>query len=107
MKPIVLRKVGTKWEIYLDVAAAISYGSKTVRVKKYASDPLFMEGLVPVVKTATKSIDFVPGGRPHKFTKKEALGLAHTIGYYMLGIGSFVSTYTEEITAPRLAPGFL
>lgn len=95
MKPIILRKVGSKWEIYLDVIAAISYGVKTARIKKYGADLIF---LVPVVKTATKTVDFVPGGTPHKFTKKEALSLAHTIGYYMLGLGSFVSTYTEETT---------
>ncbi len=98
-KPIILKKVGSKWEVYLDVAAARAYALRaTPRMKKYNSDPDFRDAVLPVVKTGPKSVDFVPGGKPHKFTKTEAKSLAHQIGRYMIDLGDFVYTYTEEIS---------
>ena len=98
-KPLILKKVGSKWEVYLDVPAARAYALRaTPRMKKYNSDPLFANAIVPVVKTGPKSVDFIPGGKPHKFTKAEAKSMAHQIGYYMLDLGNFTYTYTEEIT---------
>lgn len=92
MKPIVLKKSGSKWELYLNMPAALAYGARGPRMEKYPHD-----AMVPLSKTGPKTIDFVPGGRPTKFSKGEADSYAHRVGRYMLGFGDFVSTYTEEV----------
>ena len=39
--------------------------------------------------------DFEEGKPVAKFTKGEAKNLAHKIGHYTLGLGDFVTTYTD------------
>lgn len=77
--------------VFLNMPAAHAYGGKGPRMKMYPPNEI-----VPVVRSGT-GLDLVPGGVPAKFSKKDAEGLAHKIGRYMLGFGDFVSSYTEEI----------
>lgn len=92
MKPIVLQKVGAKWEVYLNMPAALAYGAKGKRMDMYPHD-----AMVPVVQAGVgKGLDLVPGGKPAKSTKEKASHLAHHIGRYMLGFGDMVFAYTEE-----------
>jgi hypothetical protein len=91
-KPLVMKKVGSKWELWLDVAAAHRYSRKAEkRLKEYPVD-----ALVPLVKSGAKQVGLVVGGKPAKMTKDEALGIAHQIGRYMLDLGDFTYTYVEE-----------
>ena len=57
-----------------------------------------LDGLVPVTKKG-RAIDIVIGGTPGKFTKEQALHVAHMIGRYMLDMGDFVYTYVDEEVA--------
>lgn len=93
-KPLILRKVGSKWEILLDVRAARAFAPSRAQKKltKYPSS-----AMVPVVRTGERSIDLVDGGSPARFaTKDEAKGIAESIGRYMLQLGDFTYTYIEE-----------
>jgi hypothetical protein len=94
-KPLVLKKVGSKWELYLDARAAMYRTLKSSARTWLAKFP--MDELVPLVKTGPKSADIVVGGKPAKLSKSDAQHLAHMIGHYKLGIGSFTYTYVEEI----------
>jgi len=93
--PLVLKKVGSKWELYLDARAALYRTLKSTARTWLAKFP--MGELVPLVKTGPKSVEIVVGGKPAKLSKKDAQHLAHMIGHYKLGIGSFTYTYVEEI----------
>lgn len=96
-KPILLRKVGGKWEVFVNVLSVARYAvTKSARLKKYLADPRYTESEVPVVREGNQ-VDLIPGGKPSKFTKKEAWDLAHQIGYYLFNLGNFVYTYVEEI----------
>ena len=99
MKPIVLSQVGSKWHVFVDVPAARRFHAKGPRIKAFPADA----ELVPVVRKG-KGLDLDVGGEPAKFTKAEAEGLAHQIGNYMLGLGSFVDTYTETRRTPARDP---
>lgn len=94
-KPILLRQVGSKWTVYLDVDAAIRRvlsRSVVERLRRTYPDG----GLVPVAKNADGKLGLVPGGAPARFRKKDALGFAHQIGYYGLNMGNFVDSYADE-----------
>lgn len=95
MKPVILKQVGSKWEVFIDVAAARHFGARTPRVKKYIEEGLG-DAVIPIEKVGPKQVQPVPGGKPHRFTKSDAKFLAHQIGHYMLGLGDFVYTYVEE-----------
>ena len=99
MKPIVLSQVGSKWHVFVDVPAARRFHAKGPRIKAFPANA----ELVPVVRKG-KGLDLDVGGEPAKFTKAEAEGLAHQIGNYMLGLGSFVDTYTETRRTPARDP---
>jgi hypothetical protein len=88
--PIILRKVGSKWTVHVNMPGVVAYGGKGPRMKMYP-----LTAVVPVVKTSKTGVDLVPGGEPGKFTKEEAKYLAHKIGVYMFGFGDFVYAYTE------------
>lgn len=92
--PLILQRHGSRWEVYLDTAAA---RRRVGRYKKVARlDALPKEAIVPVVRTGSHAIDLVPGGRAHRFdSRDEAEGVAHKIGRYMLGLGDFVHAYSE------------
>jgi hypothetical protein len=91
-KPILVQRVGSKWEIFVDVSSALAYGAKTPRIKKLAKKT---SGMVAVSRGADGMLDLVPDGKPAHFTRDEADGLAHKIGNYMLGLGDMVYAYTK------------
>jgi len=96
LKPLVVRKVGSRWEVYLNMPGALAYGAKGPRMKMYPHG-----AMVPVARDvrpdAPKGVDLTPGGPPAKFKKGDADHLAHMIGRYMLGFGDLVSAYTSYV----------
>ena len=83
--------------MFVNVLSVARYAvTKSARLKKYLADPRYTESEVPVVREGNQ-VDLVPGGKPSKFTKEQALSLAHQIGRYLFNLGDFVYTYVEEI----------
>ena len=95
-KAIVMKRVGRdQWEVYLNVAGALRQAPSRVH-KRLAPYP--KDALVPIVRTGPKTVGLVLGGQPARFTSKhEATTYAHQLGHYMLDLGSFVSTYVDEV----------
>jgi hypothetical protein len=92
-KPLVLKKTGSKWEVWLDVQAAHAYSKKAERrLKDFPKD-----AAVPVTRLG-KSVKLDLHGKPGKFTKEDARHVAHQIGRYMLDLGDMVFAYTEEVS---------
>jgi hypothetical protein len=91
-KPIVLKQVGSKWEVFLDTGAARRFGARKAGMKG-----LPLDARVPLVRREIdRSLEFRQGGTPERFSKSDAEGLAHQIGRYKLGFGDLVYTYVQE-----------
>jgi hypothetical protein len=90
-EPIILKQVGSRWEVHVNMDAA-----RRRALRKSA--PLFKrfpDASHLVVVKEGKKIDLKEHGTPARLSKSEADGLAHQIGYYGLDLGSFVHTYTK------------
>lgn len=97
--PIHLVQRGSRWEVYVDVAAAKRRSLRRIpRLDGYPPD-----AVVPVVKTGAKTLDLQIDGKPARLTKGQADNIAFSIGNYVLGLGSFVHAYVEEVREPKAA----
>lgn len=90
-KPLVLRKAGRGWNVFVDVEAAKRFAPRRVHAKIDTRWP--SGGLVAVSRSPAGGLDF--GGAPATFSKGDADHVAHRIGRYMLELGDFVDTYVE------------
>ena len=93
MKPIVIRKVGRAWEVWIDLPVA------RARMPRRAHRKIAEYGdadALAVTRPPGGSLRLSASGPAERFTKKEdARHVAHQIGRYLLDLGDFVSTYTE------------
>lgn len=100
-RPILLRQVGSRWEVLLSIPAARRYAPSRVhkRLDAYPAD-----ALVPVAKKVEGGYELKVGGTPARFAKADATSYAHKIGRYMLDMGDMVYTYVEERRASKRDP---
>ena len=94
-KPLILRRSGGKFELYLDVAEARRRAMRASVGRRLDARGYPATGLIPLEKDG-KKVDFVVGGKPAKLTKEQATGIAHQFGHYILELGDFVYTYLDE-----------
>lgn len=87
-KPIEVRKKGAGWFVFVRGVPIVRVGGKLWIDRALAGIP--SDGSQPPIPVGTL---------PHRFGKKsDAEAIAHQIGRYMLGLGSFVWTYTKLTT---------
>lgn len=93
-KPLIIRKVGRGYEVWLDVDAARA-SVRSVKLSRLASHGDAAK--VPLTRDRdTGNLTFHRDSRPERFkTKGDARHVAHKFGRYVLDLGDFASTYVE------------
>ena len=94
--PFVLRKVGSGWQLWLDVDTAKKWATSSG--KRWIDGRSLPAGaFVPMTKgKGDKGVDLGQGSPMTFKSKSDAEGIAHQVGHYALGLGSFVHTYVSE-----------